>query len=57
MIENASPILLEPVMDVEISTPSSSAKEIMNDAIKIRRGKVIDIIEETSKFGQSVSER
>lgn len=37
MIENSSPILLEPIMDVEVSSPSSYQKEVMNDIIKGRR--------------------
>ncbi|KRW99958.1 Translation protein, beta-barrel domain [Pseudocohnilembus persalinus] len=57
MIENASPILLEPIMNVEISSPEENQKEIMNDVMKQRRGKVIDIQEENSKFGQQVSNR
>lgn len=57
MISNSKPTLLEPMMDVEISTPQLCSKEIINDILGNKRGKVGEISEEGSKFGKSASER
>ena len=51
LLSNASPNLLEPVMNMEISTPHNSSKEIINDILAVRRGKIGEIKEEVSKFG------
>lgn len=53
MFSEAEPQIMEPVMDMEISTPSSFVQELLNDVINARRGKVIEIIEEGGRFDKS----
>jgi len=51
LFQGATPVLLEPVMDLEVSAPSTEVKHVMNDIISTRRGKVIEMKEEKSNFG------
>ncbi|EAS05318.2 elongation factor Tu GTP-binding domain protein (macronuclear) [Tetrahymena thermophila SB210] len=51
LIENSSPQLLEPVMDVEISTPTEFSREIINDISSNKRGRIGEMVEEKSRFG------
>ncbi|KAL4460614.1 hypothetical protein ABPG72_002901 [Tetrahymena utriculariae] len=51
LVENSSPQLLEPVMDVEISTPTEFSREIINDISSNKRGRIGEMIEEKSRFG------
>ncbi len=40
LVSSSNPILLEPVMNVEISAPHGSVKDVVNDIIGMRRGRV-----------------
>ena len=51
IIQGAGPVILEPVMDMEISTPTSELKHVMNDVISGRRGRVNEIEDEKNVFG------
>ena len=51
LFKGASPVLLEPVMDLEVSTPTTEVKAVLNDILSQRRGKVNEIKEEPSQFG------
>lgn len=53
MFSEAEPQIMEPVMDMEISAPSSFVQELLNDVINMRRGKVLEIIEEGGRFDKS----
>lgn len=44
--------LLEPVMDVEISTPNPVIPPLLNDIINVRRGKVGEIVQEGGRFNK-----
>lgn len=50
IIQEADPQILEPVSDVEISTPSKLVQELLNDVITVRRGKILEIVEEGGRF-------
>ena len=45
--------LLEPVMELEISTPNPLVQTLLNDIINGRRGKVGEILQEGSRFNKS----
>ena len=51
LIKDSAPTLLEPLMDIEISTPGEQAPLIMNDIISARRGRIIEIKDEIGRFG------
>ena len=50
MVENAKPVLMEPITDVELSIPSECLNEIINDIMTRRRGKISDYDDESSKL-------
>ena len=50
LIQKAEPVILEPVMDIEISTPTQDLNFVMNDLISNRRGRVMEIRDEHGKF-------
>ncbi|KAL4428899.1 hypothetical protein ABPG74_001386 [Tetrahymena malaccensis] len=57
LVENSSPQLLEPVMDVEISTPTEFSREIINDISSNKRGRIGEMIDEKSRFGTMSTNR
>ena len=57
LIKKSNPVLLEPVMDIDISTPTQQASSIMNDIVGVKRGRILDIKEEIGKFGESESQK
>ena len=71
IIKNAKPIILEPFVDMTISSPKGKiiiyiiftnysleySKDIMNELITMRRGRVDMMQEEKDRFGKARSER
>lgn len=53
LIEKADPILLEPVMNAEIITPSEHLKDIVTDVVNKRRGHITELQDLGVKFGGS----
>ncbi|CAK78310.1 unnamed protein product (macronuclear) [Paramecium tetraurelia] len=51
------PIILEPIMDLEISCPNSLQQRIINDLISHRRGKIIEIKQDQNRAGSQNSNR
>ena len=45
IIKDANPCLLEPLQDVEITSPTSLVNNILNDIIAHRSGKIIEILD------------
>ncbi|EGR29014.1 hypothetical protein IMG5_164730 [Ichthyophthirius multifiliis] len=56
LINNANPQLLEPVMDLEVSTPFEFERQIINDISSNKRGRVNELIEENKMFGLQSSQ-
>ncbi len=52
LMNEADAQLLEPVMDIEISSPNPMVQTLLNDIIS-RRGKVGDILQEGSRFNKN----
>jgi elongation factor G len=57
ILKNANSVLLEPMMDLEISTPNEFINIFLNDIVSGRRGKIGEIKSETSKFQKELEER
>ena len=57
LLKKAVSVLLEPMMDVEISTPNELINIFLNDVVSNRRGKIGEIKGETSKFQKETEER
>ena len=57
MVIESKPIILEPVMNIEISTPSKILQHIINDLVAQRRGMVDVIEEDQNRFGKQRSDR
>jgi len=45
LIKGGKPIILEPIMDLEISAPSTIANDVIHDIMANRRGLVLDLQE------------
>jgi len=57
LVKGAKPYLLEPVMNIQISTPNEYAQAIINNLVSVRRGNIIEIDEDKNLFGKAVSEK
>ncbi|KAM3136844.1 hypothetical protein pb186bvf_011103 [Paramecium bursaria] len=55
--DKVKPLIMEPVMNIEISCPNKTVQSIMNDLISVRRGKVDEILDDKSRFGKEISGR
>eukprot|EP01017_Pseudomicrothorax_dubius_P028950 TRINITY_DN3485_c0_g2_i3.p1 TRINITY_DN3485_c0_g2~~TRINITY_DN3485_c0_g2_i3.p1 ORF type:complete len:627 (+),score=218.06 TRINITY_DN3485_c0_g2_i3:30-1910(+) len=51
LIDSASPILLEPMMEVEVITPTDNVKDIVQDIVSNRRGRIDELNSYSTKFG------
>lgn len=52
LIKEAEPTLLEPVAEMDISTPSELSSLLMNDIISNKRGRIVEMREEEGRFGR-----
>jgi elongation factor G len=57
LVGGASPIVLEPLMNIEISSPNEIMQTIMNDLVSTRRGLIDQIGEDQNRFGKHRSDR
>lgn len=57
MVKEGEPVLLEPVAEMNISTPSDLSSLLMNDIITNKRGRIIEIRPEEGRFGEDTSKR